>query len=106
MNIRKYMFLLPFLMLFILEPAPKLGESLMKTFVPPIIDTSASQTVTIYGDPADGEVINQWCSDWSNCRSSPSGNTLFQGIIRGSVAAAYEPTSYYGPYLVLQRNIG
>lgn len=58
--------------------------------------SALSQTITIYGDSADGEVLNRWCTnDWNTCRNASTGNARWQGLNVGTVGATRESGGDY-----------
>jgi hypothetical protein len=56
---------------------------------------SQTNTLTIYGDINDGEVLNRWCtSDWNTCRNAATGNERWEGLTVGTVGATYDSKGY------------
>lgn len=47
-----------------------------------------SETLTIYSNLTDGEVLNRWCSsDWNNCRNASTGNARWDNLTVGTIGA-------------------
>lgn len=92
-NILRVLIILPLVLGGIITSA-KLGKGLEKEF-----SLQTLQTVQIYADTADGEEINQYCTNWGECRNASRGTDMFQ-FTKGSVSSAFAPNSPYGPYSV------
>jgi hypothetical protein len=58
------------------------------------LEVGQTQTVTVYSQSGDGEVVNQDCATWAECRSATSGDfaySLYQGA---TVASSYTANAY------------
>ena len=51
-------------------------------------------STTIYGEEADGEALNNPCSDWDTCRSATNGTSVWQGLETGTVGSIFTEHGY------------
>lgn len=60
------------------------------TAIPPTTAPSLPQTVTVYTQRTDGEVLSLWCnSDWDMCRNAPVSNGMWEGLQVTTIGTGY-----------------
>lgn len=51
-------------------------------------------TTTIFGEEDDGEVLNNPCENWENCRNSSLGTSIWQGLEMGTIGSIFTGSHY------------
>ena len=71
--------------------APKMAVSSHATS---ISHSAESESITVFGDLRDGEVLNVDCSIWNECRTSNNGSYSFNGVQAGSIESNFVNSKY------------
>jgi hypothetical protein len=80
----------------LVSPSSGLAADDHKVYLPAVSQSGQTETITIYSDLADGEVLNRWCnSDWNSCRNASMGNARWEGLTVGTVGATLEAGGDY-----------